>query len=148
MKLLLACTSGGHFSTMWGLKNFWTHHDRVWVTDCKEDTEYLVGRESVHWLPYQAPRDLLIMLKNFPTVIRLVWQEKPDMIISTGASIAVGFGFAAKLLGIRFIYVESISRQEELSLSGKLVYLLSHAFYVQSPQLAEKYARASFEGYV
>lgn len=148
MKLMLVCTSGGHFSTMWGLKNFWSHHDRIWVTDRKGDTEYLIGRETVCWLPYQAPRALWIVLKNLPAVFRILWREKPDLVISTGASIAVNFCLVAKLLGIRFIYVESISRQENLSLSGKLVYWLSHQFYVQSPFLAQRHSRAMFRGYV
>ncbi|MEO1560085.1 MAG: UDP-N-acetylglucosamine--LPS N-acetylglucosamine transferase, partial [Cyanobacteria bacterium J06632_19] len=35
MKLLLVCTSGGHFSTMRRLESFWSNHERVWVTDWK-----------------------------------------------------------------------------------------------------------------
>ncbi len=133
---------------MMGLGGFWSKHDRIWITDRKGDTEYLVGRETVCWFPYQAPRDLLIVFKNIPRVFQILSQEKPDLVISTGASIAVAFGLVAKLMGIRFIYVESVTRQDQLSLSGKLVYWLSHGFYVQSPQLSKRYPKAMFKGYI
>lgn len=148
MKLMLTCTSGGHFSTMRGLEPFWSQHERVWVTDLKQDTESLVGRDKVHWLPYQAPRDWLKILTNFPKTVRILMKEKPDLVVSTGASIAINFAIAAKLLGIRFLFIESISRAEELSLSGKLIYPLADEFYVQWQQLTAKYSKAIFKGTV
>lgn len=147
MKLLLVCTSGGHFSTMRRLESFWSSHQRVWATDWKKDTKLLEKQEKVHWLTYQAPRDILAFWQNIPRVFRIVYSEQPDIVISTGASIAVGFAVAAKLFGKKFVYVESISRSEELSLSGKLVYKLSDEFYVQWPNLCRKYPKAVFKGY-
>jgi beta-1,4-N-acetylglucosaminyltransferase len=147
MKLMLVCTSGGHFSTMKRLESFWSSHERVWITDRKKDTSVLEKQEKVYWLPYQAPRDFLAFWHNIPSVIRLVYSENPDVVISTGASIAVNFAIAAKLLGKKFIYIESISRSEELSLSGKLVYPLSDEFYVQWQDLCSKYPKAIFKGY-
>ncbi len=149
MKLLLVSTSGGHFSTMQGLKPFWHKHEKVWITDRKKDTEVLIeNQEKVYWLPYQAPRDVLAFLKNLPSVFRIVLTEKPELVVSTGASLAVGFAIASKLLGIKFIYIESISRAQELSLSGKIVYPLCHEFYVQWPNLCNKYSRAKYKGIV
>ena len=147
MKLLLVCTSGGHFSTMRSLKSFWSVHERIWVTDLKKDTEILQENEKVYWLPYQAPRDLLALILNIPKTLRIICVEKPDLIISTGASIAINFALLAKVLGIKFIYIESISRAEELSITGKIVYLLSDEFYVQWPQLTKKYSKVLFKGY-
>jgi UDP-N-acetylglucosamine:LPS N-acetylglucosamine transferase len=70
------------------------------------------------------------------------------MVLSTGASIAVNFALLSKLLGIRFLYIESISRSDELSLSGKFIYPLADEFYVQWQELTEKYPRAIFRGTV
>lgn len=145
---MLACTSGGHFSTMRGLEPFWSQHERVWVTDLKQDTEILVEQDRVYWFPYQAPRDWLSVLINLPKTLKILRRERPDIVISTGASIAVNFMIAAKLLGVRFLYIESISRSEELSLSGKLVYPLADEFYVQWQQLTVKYPKAIFKGTV
>lgn len=148
MKLLLACTSGGHFATMSGLRDFWSMHDRVWVTDFGGNNKDLDKFEKVHWLPYQAPRDWLTLLKNIPATFKILRLERPDVIISTGASISINFAIAARLLGIHFIYIESISRSQELSLSGKIVYPLVNELYVQWPNLAKKYPKAVFKGIV
>jgi UDP-N-acetylglucosamine:LPS N-acetylglucosamine transferase len=144
---MLVCTSGGHFATMRSLHSFWSLHDRVWVSDRKKDTELLEENERVYWLPYQAPRDFLALIFNIPKTFRILRLERPDVVVSTGASIAINFAFMAKLLRIRFIYIESISRAKELSISGRLVYLISDEFYVQWPELCKKYPKAVFKGY-
>lgn len=133
---------------MRGLEPFWSQHERVWVTDLKQDTEILSDQEKVYWLPYQAPRDWLTVLTNLPKILSILRRERPELVISTGASIAINLAIAAKLLGIRFLYIESISRSEELSLSGKLVYPLADEFYVQWKQLTDKYPKAVFKGTV
>ncbi|MBW4552674.1 MAG: UDP-N-acetylglucosamine--LPS N-acetylglucosamine transferase [Aphanocapsa sp. GSE-SYN-MK-11-07L] len=147
MKLLLVCTSGGHFATMRSLEPFWSHHERTWVCDRKADTMVLTDSERVHWLPYQAPRNLLAMVTNLPATLRILRQERPDLVVSTGASLAVNFCLAAKLLGLKFTYVESISRAQNLSLSGRLVYRICDEFYVQWPELCKRYPKAIFKGY-
>ncbi len=145
---MLVCTSGGHFATMKSLKSFWSQHQRIWVSDKKKDTISALGKEEiVYWLPYQAPRDILALLQNIPTTLKIINVEKPDFIVSTGASIAINFALVAKLLGIKFVFVESISRSQELSLSGRFIYFLADEFYVQWPQLCEKYPKAIFRGY-
>lgn len=149
MKLLLVSTSGGHFSTMRDLREFWIRHERVWVTDRKKQTEVLLEeKENVYWLPYQGPRDLLAFLVNLPRIFSILYKEKPDLVVSTGASLAVGFAMIAKLLGIPFVYIESISRSEKLSMSGNLVYPISDEFYVQWPSLCMKYPKAIYKGIV
>lgn len=147
MKLLLVCTSGGHFSTMKSLEPFWSRHEKVWVSDLKADTEVLIGTEKVHWFSHRAPRDLLGLIANIPKTYKILRIEQPDLVLSTGASIAVSFAFIAKLLGIRFAYVESISRSKELSLSGRMVYPVCDEFYVQWSSLCKKYPKATFKGY-
>ncbi len=148
MKILLVCTSGGHFSTMQSLEKFWSSHDRVWVTDQQSDTEVLKATEKVHWLPYQAPRNILAFLQGIYPTIKVILREKPDMVLSTGASVAVNFGLISRIVGCEFVYIESISRSQDLSLSGKIVYLLSKRFYVQWPKLTTSYRKAMFKGYV
>jgi len=145
---MLVCTSGGHFATMMGLETFWSQHERVWVTDLKQDTERISNSERIHWLPYQAPRDYLTLLRNVPATIRILLQERPDVVVCTGASIAINFGAVAKLLGYRFMFIESISRSSDLSISGKIVYPIADEFYVQWQQLTVKYPKALFRGTV
>lgn len=148
MKLLLVCNPGGHFSTMMGLKKFWSQHQREWVTYSRFDTEALRGKEKVHWVIMQEARMLGRALINFVVALFILYKSKPDLVISTGAGLAVPFIYASKLLGIKTAYVESISRSEVLSLSGKLVYKIVDDFYVQWPDVVERYNKALYKGVV
>jgi UDP-N-acetylglucosamine:LPS N-acetylglucosamine transferase len=147
MKLLLVCNSGGHFSTMRSLESFWLLHERVWVSDFKTDTRALQGTEKVYWFPHRSPRNLLGLISSIPATFNILHLERPDLVLSTGASISVSFAIVAKLLGIRFAFVESISRSKKLSLTGQLVYPLCDEFYVQWPALCKKYPKVTFKGY-
>lgn len=144
---MLVCTSGGHFATMKGLRSFWSQHQRIWVSDKNKDTTILDEGEKVYWLPYQGARDMIALLRNIPASWKVVNIERPDVIISTGASIAINFALVSKLLGVKFVFIESISRSKELSLSGKIVYFFADEFYVQWPELCKKYPKAVFQGY-
>lgn len=148
MKLLLVCNPGGHFSTMMGLKKVWKLYEREWVTYSKFDTESLREKEIVHWVVMQESRMLIRAIFNFFHAILILNRSRPDVVISTGASLAVPFILASKLFGIRTIFIESISRSEELSLSGRIVYLLVDEFYVQWPECVKHYPKAQYKGIV
>jgi UDP-N-acetylglucosamine:LPS N-acetylglucosamine transferase len=148
MRLLLICNPGGHFATMMGLKEFWSRHYREWVTYPKFDTEQLKGQEIVHWVIMQEARMLGRALVNFCHALFILYQSKPDLVISTGASLAVPFIYASKLFGIKTVFIESISRSQVLSLSGKLVYYAVDEFYVQWPECLERYPKAKYKGLI
>ena len=49
-------------------------------------------------------------------------KEKPDLVISSGAAVAVPFFYLAKLMGSKLIYIEVFDRIDKSTLTGKLVY--------------------------
>jgi hypothetical protein len=49
-------------------------------------------------------------------------KEKPDLIISSGAAVAVPFFWLGKLFGAKTMYIEVFDRIDKSTLSGKLVY--------------------------
>jgi UDP-N-acetylglucosamine:LPS N-acetylglucosamine transferase len=86
-------------------------------------------------------RSLIKFLRNIPIAWREVHKRRPDAVLSTGAALAVPFFIIAKLHRARCIYVESLTRTEGLSLSGRLVYPLADEFFVQWPTAAHGRAR-------
>jgi UDP-N-acetylglucosamine:LPS N-acetylglucosamine transferase len=148
MKLLLVCNPGGHFSTMMGLKNFWSAYPREWVTYPKVDTQSLLGKEVVYWVEMQEARMLWKACVNFLKALFILRKSRPDLVLCTGASLAVPFIFASKLYGIKTVFIESISRSSSLSLSGRLVYNLVDEFYVQWPECVERYPKAQYKGVI
>ena len=75
-------------------------------------------------------------------------RERPDVLISTGAGIAVPFIYIGRLLGVKTIYIELETRINELSLTGLLIYPVVHHLLVQWPEMAEKYKKCEFAGQI
>lgn len=72
-------------------------------------------------MPYIAPRDIKAITGSFFSIRNALRRERFDRVISTGAGLAVGAFLAAKSLGIPCRYVESVSRVEGPSLTGRIV---------------------------
>ena len=148
MKFCLVCSSGGHFLQLYELRNLWEDHERFWVTFPGNDTQFLLNNEMKYWAFHPTNRNIKNLINNFFLAFNLLRKEKPDIIISTGAGVSVPFFYVGKLLGIKTVYIESLSRVERLSLTGKLVYPIVGFLLVQWPELAEKYKKALFKGSV
>lgn len=146
MKTLLVCSPGGHLQQMLALEPAWRGMERSWVTLAGADSEYLLADERVTIAHGPTNRSLGRLLLNIGLAWRVLRRERPDAILSTGAGLAVPFFLLGKLLGARLVYVESVTRIETISLSGRLVYRLADSFFVQWPQAAERLSRAEYAG--
>ncbi|XP_044288431.1 UDP-N-acetylglucosamine transferase subunit ALG14 homolog isoform X1 [Varanus komodoensis] len=88
------------------------------------------------------------MLYSLPLAFRL----KPDLVLCNGPGTCVPICISSlllRMLGLKrvtIVYVESICRVENLSLSGKILYYFSDYFIVQWPALKEKYPKSLYLG--
>jgi UDP-N-acetylglucosamine:LPS N-acetylglucosamine transferase len=144
-KALLVCSPGGHLLQMLCLEPAWGDLRRTWVTLEAPDSEHLLEEERVVLAQGPTNRSLRALLANLRLAWRVVRRERPDVILSTGAALALPFFLVGKLFGARLIYVESLTRTGALSLTGRLVYPLADAFFVQWPGAAGP-KRARFVG--
>ncbi len=148
MQILLVCSSGGHLHELLSLREYWTQYDRSWVTFDREVVKSLLADEHVITAYYPTTRNIKNLIRNFWLALRIIRELKPKMIISTGSGLAIPFFYAAKLYGIRTVYIESIARTSELSLSGRLIYPVADKFLVQWPELTKALSKAEYKGRV
>jgi beta-1,4-N-acetylglucosaminyltransferase len=148
VKVCLVCSAGGHFLELFSLNDLWKKHDRFWVTFPKQDTEVMLRGETVYWAYSPTNRNLKNLARNFYLAAKIIPWEKPSVIISTGAGVAIPFLLLGRLAGARTVYIESLTRITDLSLTGRLVYPVVRDFFVQWPELAGRYRRARFRGQV
>jgi beta-1,4-N-acetylglucosaminyltransferase len=145
--LLLVASSGGHLFEMFCLREFWKDKDRSWVTFPTADARYLLeGEQDVHWAAYPTVRNVPNLLRNLLLAVRLLGERRPDMILTTGAGVAAPFVWIGRLLGIPTVYVESITRITELSLTARLVRPFATRLLVQWPELVPKYEGVEHHG--
>lgn len=144
----LVTSGGGHLSQLAELCRDWPAEGQHWITfDSGQARSLLAGRD-VTFAHGPTNRSVLALVRNLALAVRLVRRHRPETIVTTGAGIAVPFCYAGRLLGVRVVYVECLSRVSEPSLTGRLVQPVAHEFYVQWPQLVARYKRARYVGTV
>ncbi len=133
-RLLLVCSPGGHLLQMLALEPAWRDYETTWVTLEAADVESLLGGRRVVKGYGPTNRSLANLVRNFRLAWRVISEEDPRVILSTGAGLSVPFFAVGRLRGRRCIYMESLTRTHSLSLSGRMVRPLAHAFFVQWPE--------------
>ena len=133
---------------MLALRPAWEEFDRAWVTLPSIDVDAALAGEEFRLAHTPTNRSLKNLVRNAGLAWRVLRKRRPDVILSTGAGISVPFFLIGKLLGIRLVYIESVTRTEGLSLSGRIVYPLTDRFFAQWPQSAATARRAEFAGSV
>lgn len=146
--ICLIASAGGHLSQLLKLENAWHGCDVFYVTTVSTAAKkleqlgrfYVVG-ECNREHPWQA-------LKVFVRCLKIVLNEKPDIVISTGAAPGCIMCFLGRMLGARVVWIDSITNVERISLSGRMVRYIADLFLVQWPELAERYGNVEYAGAV
>ncbi len=147
-KLLLITSSGGHLIKTYALKNWWERFDRVWITRDDKISQHLLNKEIVREAYFPEQRNLTNFCKNFILAIKYLRLEKPDLIFSTGAGVALPFYLVAKLFSIKTIFLETFIFINQPTLTGKIIYhlKLADSFLIQNKKLLSIYPEAKFLG--
>lgn len=142
MKIALVGSSGGHLTHLYLLKKFWENEDRFWVTFDKTDAKSILKEEKFYPCYYPTNRNVKNTIKNSILAFKILRKEKPDLIISSGAAVAVPFFWLGKLFGAKTVYIEIFDRIDKPTLTGKLVYPVTDKFIVQWEELKKVYPKA------
>jgi len=148
MKICLVCSSGGHLQELLRLQSAWQGIEHFWVSFPGVDSDFLLAAEKMIAAYHPTNRNLFNLFRNAIVAWKVLRREKPDLIISTGAGVAIPFFYLARLFGIQTVYIESLTRIHGLSLTGKLLYPIASHFYVQWPSLAKRLKKATYGGQV
>lgn len=148
MKACFIASTGGHWEELMCLKSIADEHDTVYITE-EGGQARDSSLENMRLLPqtnrYQK-HFLLRFIRLMISAGKIMFREKPDFIVTTGALIAFPFCFYAKLMGCKIIYIESFARVNDRSITGRLVYPLADLFLVQWESLLELYPKAKYVG--
>ena len=128
------------------LKPFWQDKERFWVTFDKEDARSLLKGEKLYPAYYPSNRSIRALVSNTIRAIKILRQERPDLIISSGAAPAIPFFYVGKLLGMKTIYIEVFDRIDAKTMSGKICYPVSDRFIVQWEEMKNLYPKAEYLG--
>lgn len=142
IKVCLVGSSGGHLTHLYMLKPFWQNKDRFWVTFPKDDAKSLLKGEKLYPCYYPTNRSIRALIKNLKIAKNIISKEKPDLIISCGAAVAVPFFIVGKIYGAKCIFIEVFDRINKPTITGRLVYPIADKFIVQWEEQKKVYPKA------
>jgi UDP-N-acetylglucosamine:LPS N-acetylglucosamine transferase len=138
-RVLLVSSGGGHLAQLMTLRPWWESCERSWVCFEQPDALDLLAAERVAWAYSPTTRNARNFLKNLWLSVRVLRRERPSVVVSTGAGVAVPFFMVARLFGIPTVFVEVVDRVSSRTLTGRLCRPFSSAFCVQWPEQALLY---------
>ena len=144
--VLLVGSSGGHLAQLLVLRPWWERYRRTWVTFDKADARSTLEGEDVVYAFHPTTRNAANAMRNLQLASSVLRDRRPNLVISTGAGVAVPFFAIAKSLGIPTIYLEVYDRVDSSTLTGQLCRPLASAFCVQWPNQLRRYAGAEVVG--
>jgi UDP-N-acetylglucosamine:LPS N-acetylglucosamine transferase len=148
LRLLLVCSSGGHLAQLVALDPWSRDHDRHWVCFDTPDAVSLLRRERVTWAHHPTTRNVPNLLRNLRLAVRLLRRERPDVVVSTGAGVALPFFVLARALRIPTVYLEVYDRIDGPTLTGRLCRPFADRMLVQWDEQRSLYRGAEVVGCV
>lgn len=142
MKVGFVGSSGGHLAQLYLIRDICEKENRFWVSFDKEDTHTLLAEEYFYTCYSPTNRNLKNLIRNTWLAWKILRKEKPDLLVSTGAAVAVPFFYLGKLFGCKNIYIEVFDRIDKGTLTGKLVYPITDLFVVQWEETKRIYPKA------
>lgn len=150
--IILVASSGGHLSQLVSLsERFVPTRATRWVTFETDQSTTLLRGKPVSYVPYIAPRAWRQLLRTIPAAWRELRTERPEIVVSTGAAIALAYLPLARLLRIEAHYIESATRAERPSMTGRILRFVPGVhLHTQHVALAERpwtFVGSVFEGF-
>ncbi len=147
-KYCFAASMGGHLEEIACLKEIAKECDSFLLTEKGGFQEISFCNKTRHVLQINRREKTFIFkfIILWLQSLKIMLEEKPDSVISTGALATFPICVIAKLFGKKVIYIESFARVDEPSLTGKLMYHVADLFIVQWEEMMEFYPNAVYGG--
>lgn len=150
MRVLLIGTAGGHFEQLKQLKGLERKYEIFYVTNKN------VSNKSSNLIDYfiHSPHGKNLIetavgyFINAIEALFILIRVRPNIIISTGAGIAVPIILIGKIMQIKIIFIESFARVNKPSRTGKFVYKYCDTFIVQHRKLCDEFPNAIYGGWI
>lgn len=135
-KILAVSSGGGHWVELIRVVPAFNGHDVAFAT---VDNMYRSGVGSAR---FYTLRDVtrwnkLRWLQTAAKLIWILWRERPDVVVSTGALPGYFSLRLAKYFGARTIWLDSIANVDELSMAGQKIGRYADLWLTQWPHLSK-----------
>ena len=145
LRVCLICSVGGHLKQLLKLSDAWKGTEYFYVLFYKPIIDSFRQQERVY-LVVSPERSLPLFVLNALQSAWVFLRTRPDVVISTGAGVAIATCYIAKLFGKRIVYVEDWCQVDSPGLTGRIIYPIAGLFFIQRESLRRFYPKAVFGG--
>lgn len=146
--MLFAASSGGHLEEILCLSDMAEQTEATLLTE-RTAYETRAWFRRMYLVPQVNRKEILLPFKLLWISIlslRALLKEKPDAVVTTGVLAVIPVCLLAKLLGKKFIFIESFADIHSPTRTGKLLYKYADVFIVQWESMLEFYPNAIYGG--
>ena len=143
MKICIVSSCGGHLTEVRALKPAFARYDHFYVLNDRIALPHDIEGKT-HFIRH-SERDWLFFINLFEAW-RILRSERPSLIISTGAGPVVSFALVGKVLRIPTLFIETFTRVERPSLTGRIMYYLADRFFYQWRPLGRFFPKGTYGG--
>lgn len=135
-RIMAVASIGGHWIQLLRIaKPLEQDYDVVYMSTHEKCASLVQGHEY-HTMPDFSRWDAWKLVPAFFHALNVIRKVKPSALITTGAAPGLIVLIAAKCLGKKTIWVDSIANVKHLSLCGRLASHIASRTYTQWPDLA------------
>ena len=145
MKICLACSAGGHLTELRLLLPAFKGHETFLITFRERNTAELAEKEKVYFVE-DTKRNPLTVIKSFIQSFNIIRRERPDIVVTTGAGVAIAPCIFTKLFGGKIIFLETMNRVTQPTIAGKILYPIADLFIVQWKSIAPMFGKKAVYG--
>ena len=146
--VLLVGSAGGHLAQLVALRPWWEQRSRTWVTFDLPDARSQLEGERVIAAHHPTTRNIPNLVRNTLLAWRVLRRERPAVVVTSGAGVAVPFFVLARLVGARTVYLEVYDRIETPTMTARLCRRFTDLFLAQWDEQLELYPEAVLVGRV
>ena len=140
-RLVAGASAGGHANELVRLldaaEGVWTVQPSAYVTTMAITAAGLARRgQPVHVIGESDRKKPLQAVAVLYRACALAWRLRPDLVVTTGSMPLALFAIAAKVLGARIVWIDSVAQIDNLSLSGRVMRRVADLCLAQWPEVA------------
>jgi UDP-N-acetylglucosamine:LPS N-acetylglucosamine transferase len=124
------------------LEPWWAQHRTTWAVVKAPDTQAVLPDRQTIWVKERSADRPVGAIAGFFEALRVLKRVRPELIVSAGSGVAIGFFLAAKLLGIPTFWVDTFNFIRSPSLSGRICSRLASEVLVQRPSMLKAHPHA------
>lgn len=141
VRIGLVGSGGGHVRQLLDLEPLWGGKDYFFITEDTALTRDIARKHKAYFIPHVAlgqarlgkpVRMAAAAFRSFWSSLRIIWRERPDVMITTGAGSCYFPILFARLRGAKIVLIDSFARFRGPSAFARIAGPLAHVRIAQS----------------